>query len=126
MYARVVPPIGYVVGYRASGVLVQLALTMIPQGPDALWRMSIATSHDRIEVDFPPAFVHAGSAATRVRSMDGRWTEHARGIPKTVTWRSGVQWQRSLKVRGPVEYDETAGGLALRDRLGRRRLRKDA
>lgn len=78
VYARIVSPIGYLVGYRAGGVLVQLALTMLPEGPDALWRMSIATSHDRIEVNFPPAFVHAGSAAIRVRSVDGKWTEYPR------------------------------------------------
>ena len=30
VYARVAPPIGYLVGYRAGGILVQLALTMLP------------------------------------------------------------------------------------------------
>ncbi|MHC6591493.1 Gfo/Idh/MocA family protein [Arthrobacter sp. C152] len=78
VYAKIAPPIGYLVGYRAGAVLVQLALTMLPAGPDAFWRMAIATSTDRMEVDYPPAFVHAGSAALRVRSVDGRWTHYPR------------------------------------------------
>ncbi|MEJ1177754.1 MULTISPECIES: Gfo/Idh/MocA family protein [unclassified Pseudarthrobacter] len=105
VYARLVPPIGYVVGYRASGVLVQLALTMLPAGPDALWRMSISTSHDRIEVDFPPAFVHAGSAATRVRTPGGRWTAYSRDPEDGYV----AEWRllaALLEERVPVEYDE--------------------
>lgn len=105
VYARVAPPIGYVVGYRASGVLVQLALTMVPHGPDGLWRMSIATSHDRIEVNFPPAFVHAGSAATRVRSADGLWTEYPRDPEDgyVAEWRLLASLLEGV---APVEYDE--------------------
>ena len=105
VYARVAPPVGYLVGYRAGGVLVQLALTMLPQGPDALWRMSIATSHDRIEVYFPPAFVHAGSAATRVRSVDGQWTEYRRDEEDgyVAEWRLLASL---LEGAAPVEYDE--------------------
>jgi hypothetical protein len=104
-YARLVSPIGYVVGYRAGGVLVQLALTMLPEGPDALWRMSIATSHDRIEVNFPPAFVRAGSAATRVRSVDGLWTEYPRDGEDgyVAEWRLLASL---LEGDAPVEYDE--------------------
>jgi predicted dehydrogenase len=105
VYAKVVSPIGYLVGYRAGGVLVQLALTMLPEGPDALWRMSIATSHDRIEVNFPPAFVHAGSAATRVRSADGLWTEYPRDDEDgyVAEWRLLASL---LEENAPVEYDE--------------------
>lgn len=105
VYARLVSPIGYLVGYRAGGVLVQLALTMLPEGPDALWRMIIATSHDRIEVNFPPAFVHAGSAATRVRSVDGLWTEYPRDDEDgyVAEWRLLASL---LEGDAPVEYDE--------------------
>jgi predicted dehydrogenase len=105
VYARVVSPIGYLVGYRAGAVLVQLALTMLPEGPDALWRMSIATSHDRIEVDFPPAFVHAGSAAVRVRSVDGLCTEYPRDDEDgyLAEWRLLASL---LEGDAPVEYDE--------------------
>jgi predicted dehydrogenase len=105
VYARVAPPIGYLVGYRSGGVLVQLALTMLPEGPDALWRMSIATAHDRIEVNFPPAFVHAGSAGTRVRSADGQWTEYGRDPEDgyVAEWRLLASL---LEGAAPVEYDE--------------------
>lgn len=105
VYARLAPPIGYLVGYRAGGVLVQLALTMLPKGPDALWWMSIATSHDRIEVNFPPAFVHAGSASARVRSADGQWTEYRRDEEDgyLAEWRLLASL---LDGAAPVEYDE--------------------
>jgi predicted dehydrogenase len=105
VYARIAPPIGYLVGYRAGDVLVQLALTMLAQGPEALWRLSIATSHDRIEVNFPPAFVHAGSAATRVRSVDGLWTEYPRDPEDGYV----AEWRLFASLLGgaaPVEYDE--------------------
>jgi predicted dehydrogenase len=104
-YAKVAAPIGYLMGYRAGGVLVQLALTMLPDGPDALWRMVIATTHDRIEVDFPPAFVHAGSAATRVRGVDGQWTEYPRDEEDgyVAEWRLLASL---LAGDAPVEYDE--------------------
>ncbi|WP_332759463.1 Gfo/Idh/MocA family protein [Pseudarthrobacter sp.] len=104
-YARIVPPIGYLVGYRSGDVLVQLALTMLPEGPDALWRMSVATSHDRVEVNFPPAFVHAGSAATRVRSVDGQWTDYGRDPEDGYV----AEWSllaSLLEGAAPVEYDE--------------------
>jgi predicted dehydrogenase len=105
VYARLAPPIGYAVGYRAGDVLVQLALAMLPEGPDALWRMTIATSHDRIEVTFPPAFVHAGSAATRVRSVDGQWTEYRRDEEDgyVAEWRLLASL---LEGEAPMEYDE--------------------
>lgn len=106
VYARIAPPIGYLVGYRAGDVLVQLALTMLAQGPEALWRLGIATSHDRIEVNFPPAFVHAGSAATRVRGVDGLWTDYPRDPEDgyLAEWRLLASL---LEGAAPVEYDET-------------------
>lgn len=105
VYARIAPPIGYLVGYEAGGVLVQLALTMLPQGPDALWRLNITTSHDRLEVNFPPAFVHAGSAAIRVRNVDGQWTEYPRDPEDgyVAEWRLLASL---LEGEAPVEYDE--------------------
>jgi len=105
VYARVASPVGYLVGYRAGGVLVQLALTMLPQGPDALWRMSIGTTHDRVEVDFPPAFVQAGSATVRVRNVDGQWVTYPRDPEDgyEAEWRLLASLLRGTV---PMEYDE--------------------
>lgn len=71
-FARALPPIGYDIGFRASGALVRLTALMNASGADSLWRVRIATTHDRVDVDFPPPFVHAGSAAVRVRDEEGR------------------------------------------------------
>src|SRR3954447_5905227 len=71
-FARAVPPIGYALGFRASGVRVQLTAVMLPDGPDAQWRLTVGTSGGTVEVDYPPAFVHAGSATVRIRTAEGR------------------------------------------------------
>lgn len=76
LYARRLEPIGYEIGMLGGDTLVQLTAVMLPEGADALWRMSIATSLDRLDVEFPPAFVHAGSARARVRATDGRVTDY--------------------------------------------------
>lgn len=73
-YARAVPPIGFDLGMRTGGALVRFSVVMLPEGADSLWRLSIATTHDRVEVEFPPPFVHAGSARTTVRDVAGRTT----------------------------------------------------
>ena len=77
-FAAAVPPIGYTVGFRASGVRVLLTAVMIPEGPDPVWRLTIGTSTDRVDVEFPPSFVHAGSATVRVRTGDPRTTTYRR------------------------------------------------
>jgi len=76
VFARFVPPVGYVIGARGGQTLVSLSVVMLPSGADALWRMSIVTDIDRLDVEFPPAFVHAGSARARVWAADGRYTEY--------------------------------------------------
>ncbi len=70
-----------------------------------LWRTSIATSRDRIEVNFPPSFVHAGSAASRVRSVGGQRTEYERDEEDgyVAEWRLLASL---LEGDAPVEYDE--------------------
>lgn len=78
VYARPVPPIGYAVGFVAGGVLVQLNAVLLPGGPDALWRMTVGTSDDQLDVEFRPAFTHDGSALVRVRMAGGSTVEYPR------------------------------------------------
>ena len=77
-FAAAVAPIGYTVGFRAGGVRVLLTAVMLPDGPDPVWRLTIGTSTDRVDVEFPPSFVHAGSATVRVRTGDLRTTTYRR------------------------------------------------
>jgi predicted dehydrogenase len=77
-FAVPVPPIGYAIGFRAGGIPVLLVAVMVPEGPDPVWRITIDTSTDRLDVEFPPAFVHSGSADVRVRGGDRRTTEYPR------------------------------------------------
>ncbi|MGH1549623.1 Gfo/Idh/MocA family protein [Leifsonia poae] len=105
LYARLAPPIGYSVGFVASGVVVQLMLTMLPDGYDALWRLTITTDGDRVDVDFPPAFVHAGSATVTVRDQRGRITEYRHDDQDGYV----AEWQafaRMVDGSDPVEYDD--------------------
>jgi predicted dehydrogenase len=75
-YARFIPPVGYAVGYRASGVMVQLALVMLPEGPDALWRLTLSTPVRSVDLEYPPAFVHAGGGVMTTRHVDGSTTTY--------------------------------------------------
>ena len=72
VFARAVAPIGFVVGYRASGIPVRMSTVMLPDGADALWELEITTDTDVVTVSFPPAFVHAGSAEVRVNFASGK------------------------------------------------------
>ncbi|MFT3797582.1 Gfo/Idh/MocA family oxidoreductase [Microbacterium sp.] len=107
VYARAIAPIGYTVGYLAGGVLVQVSAVMLPgaTSADALWRLTIGTSLDELEVEFRPAFTHDGSAAVRVRSADGRIVEHPRdpGDGYVQEWAAVAA---ALDGRSPVEYDD--------------------
>jgi predicted dehydrogenase len=108
VFARPVPPIGCTVGFIAAGVLVQLTTVMVPAGADSLWRMTIGTSVDRVEVDFPPPFVHTGSATVRVRGADGRETRYARSPIDGYL----AEWQALLALLDGTEvpeYDELLG-----------------
>lgn len=106
-YARAIAPIGFDIGFRASGVAVRHCAVMLPGGADTLWRMSIATDHDRVEVDFPPPFVHAGGARVRMRDADG----HQIHFPVAVAAADGYEseWRALAAILGgerPMEYDE--------------------
>lgn len=116
VYARAVAPIGYVVGFVASGVPIRLATVMLPGGADALWRVDITTDDERIEVLFPPAFVHDGSASVRVRFADGRVTAYPREDEDGYV----SEWRALLDaMNGDVEiqYDELLGDACYAVRL---------
>ncbi|HEX5859832.1 MAG TPA: gfo/Idh/MocA family oxidoreductase, partial [Microbacterium sp.] len=105
VYAQAIPPLGYAVGYVASGIPVRLTTVMLPGGADALWRLDITTDDERIEVIFPPAFVHDGSATVRVRFADGRVT----GYPPEDEDGYVAEWRALLDaLEGTVEvqYEE--------------------
>lgn len=103
-YARFVPPIGYAVGYRASGIDIQLALTMLPGGPDSLWRMSFFTGSQRLDLDYSPPFVHAGSGSVATRPADGSATNHppSRMDGYEAEW---LNFAELVEGRHPVDYD---------------------
>ncbi|MCH6230934.1 Gfo/Idh/MocA family oxidoreductase [Microbacterium sp. CFH 31415] len=105
VFARPVAPLGYAVGFVASGIPVQLTTVMLPAGGDALWRLTVTTTSDRLDVTFPPAFVHVGSASVRVVSADGRDTAYAGQAEDgyLAEWRALAQ---VIEDGVPVEYDE--------------------
>lgn len=102
-YAVPVPPIGYALGYSADQVLVQISAVMLPDGPDALWRMTIGTDGEEIEVGFRPSFVHDGSASVTVRGADGRVVDYPRerGDGYVAEWEALVELLDGVI---PVEY----------------------
>lgn len=104
-YARFIPPIGYAVGYRAGGVTVQLSLTMLPAGPDALWRVSFSSPQLQVDLDYPPPFVHAGSGAVTAVDVDGSRTEYPTSLDDGYEeeWR---YFASLLEGAAPVDYDE--------------------
>jgi predicted dehydrogenase len=105
VFARAIAPVGFAVGYIASGIGVTITALLQPDGPDALWRLSIGGAHDRVDVDFPPAFVHAGSAAVTVRHGGGRVTRYRRDAEDgyEAEWRAFAALVEGSEA---VEYDE--------------------
>jgi predicted dehydrogenase len=105
VFARAVAPIGFMLGYRASGIPVRLATVMLPDGADAVWRLDITTDTDRVEVRFPPAFVHAGSAVVHVSVGNGRETTYPvdREDGYVAEWRALAD---ALADPTTIEYDE--------------------
>ncbi|WP_341995996.1 Gfo/Idh/MocA family oxidoreductase [Microbacterium sp. LWH7-1.2] len=104
-FARALAPIGFAVGFVASGIPVQFTTVMLPGGVDALWRVTVTTTRDRLDVAFPPAFVHAGSAGVRVQTADGRDTTYDRDPDDgyVAEWRALAELIDSGL---PVEYEE--------------------
>jgi predicted dehydrogenase len=104
-FAAAVAPIGYTIGFRSSGVHVVLTAVMVPDGPDADWRVSIGTDADRVDVEFPPAFVHAGSATVSVRFGDARTTTYRRDADDGYL-REWTALEALLDGTVPMEYHE--------------------
>ncbi|MDQ0726560.1 Gfo/Idh/MocA family protein [Microbacterium sp. W4I20] len=105
VFARPIAPIGYCVGFIADDVLVRLTAVMLPAGAEALWRFAISTARDQVDIEFPPAFVHDGSALARVRHVDGRVSEYP-PLPEDgylAEWRVVAALADGAEA---VEYDE--------------------
>lgn len=105
VFARPIAPIGYCVGFLAGDVFVRLSAVMLPAGADALWRLSVSTARDLVDIDFPPAFVHDGSARACVRHVDGRVSTYP-PLPEDgylAEWRVVAALADGAE---PVEYDE--------------------
>jgi len=104
-YATLLPPIGVALGWTAGDVTARSSAVMLPGGADALWRLTVQTDRDRLDIAFPPAFVHAGSATVTVRSADGTRTVHPADADDgyIAQWRSLAAVTRGEEV---VEYDE--------------------
>ncbi|MGW9112205.1 Gfo/Idh/MocA family oxidoreductase [Microbacterium sp. NPDC055683] len=121
-FARLLLPVGCALGFVASGALVQIGAAMTGGGAEALWHMSIGAGDDRIDIDFPPAFVHDGSATVTVTHADGRVVRHERDAVDghTALWRALAS---QLDGTQPVEYDEIAAdahhGVLLADAAAR-------
>jgi predicted dehydrogenase len=104
-YATLLRPIGVALGWTAGDVTVRSSAVMLPEGADALWRLTVQTDRDRLDIAFPPAFVHAGSATVTVRSADGTRTQY----PPDPDDGYLAQWRTlAALARGDeaVEYDE--------------------
>jgi len=104
-HARAVPPIGFDLGMRSGGIPVRFSAVMVPSGADTLWRVRVVTDHERVDVDFPPPFVHAGSARVRVTDAVGRSTV----FPPELLDGYVAEWQalaRLLDGEGAMEYSE--------------------
>lgn len=105
LFVRPVAPIGYCIGLRAGDVLVRLTAVMLQRGADALWRTTIGTEHDQIDISFPPAFVHDGSAQVVVRRSNGQTVTYPRSDEDgyVAEWRTLAEMLRPGATR---EYGE--------------------
>lgn len=118
VWARPLPPIGFALGARAGDVAVQFTAVMTPGGADALWRMSVIADDGIVDVDFPPAFVHVGSADVSVRIPGERTTSYA-GIPEDgylAQWRTlAAQLSGDLSVEYDALLDDALYAVELAD-----------
>jgi len=111
VWARAVPPIGFDLALRTNGALVRFTTVMLPDGADSLWRVSIAAAGARVEVEFPPPFVHVGGARTTVRDAQGVHTTYPidRRDGYEAEWRALAAL---LRGEAAMEYDELRADAA--------------
>lgn len=111
VWARPVSPIGFDLALRANGALVRFTAVMLPEGADTLWRVSVCADGARIEVEFPPPFVHVGGARTTVRDAQGVRTIY----PIDVRDGYEVEWEALaalLRGEAAMEYEEVRADAA--------------
>jgi predicted dehydrogenase len=104
-FARPIPPIGFDIGFRASGIAVRQTAVMLPDGADTMWRVTLVTDQDHVEIDFPPPFVHAGSGRVSVHDAAGRRTD----FPPSSVNGYETEWRALAAILAgerPMEYDE--------------------
>ena len=101
----VAAPIGCAVGFRVGDVLVHMTAALLSEGAEALWRMAVTTTTDQFEIDFPPSFVHGGSARVRALGDGTRETVYAQQPEDgyVAEWRALAA---ALDGREPVDYDD--------------------
>lgn len=111
VWARPVAPIGFDLALRAHDALVRFTTVMLPEGADSLWRVTVATASARIEVEFPPPFVHVGGARTTVRDAAGVHTVYPidRHDGYEREWRALAAL---LRGEAAMEYDELRADAA--------------
>ncbi len=111
VWARPVAPIGFDLALRAGGALVRFTTVMLPEGADALWRVSVTTAGARVDVEFPPPFVHVGGARTTVRDVQGVLTVYPidRRDGYEEEWRALAALMRE---EAAMEYDELRADAA--------------
>jgi predicted dehydrogenase len=117
-YARMLTPLGIALGWSVGETIFRTTAVMVPGGADALWRLSVHTDRDRLDIAFPPAFVHAGGASVSVRTADGIRTSY----PRLREDGYEAEWRALAALADgddAVEYDEILAdaryGIALAD-----------
>lgn len=111
VWARAIAPLGFDVAMRAAEALVRFTVVMAPGGADSLWRVEVATASARVEVEFPPPFVHVGGARTTVRDAQGVRTVFPidRRDGYEAEWRALASL---LRGETAMEYDELRADAA--------------
>lgn len=102
VHASWLPPWGYLVLARVGDVRVELHASLgQPWKPS--WTLEAISPETTLRIEFPPSYLHAGSAVSRLARADGRVDE------RTALAEDGYdrEWRRIAK----AVHDGEAGGL---------------